>query len=343
MKSESLLLKHFVRPEPRLGWPLPVIATTVIGFALTAPFCEPLARASVRGEGDGNRVAIGVPSIDAERRPVTCDIPIHRTRAVESWIAFHSSEHGRAPFQLWLNRMTRYEGPIRRELGRRGMPQDLVYIALIESGFDPMAVSRARATGLWQFMEGTARDHGLLVNRYVDERLDPFRSTTAAIDLLEALHRRFGSWYLAVAAYNAGPLPVQRALDAHAGHRPWNEAVFWEISPHLPVETRHHIPRLIAAAIMAKDPARFGFRHEPRDPPPFQTVFTPGATPLADVAAAAGVPHEDVRALNAHLLRDVTPPAIYYPVRVPAGTAHLVTAGLYARASGVRGTTLVAQ
>lgn len=208
------------------------------------------------------------------------------------------------------------------------MPEDLVYIALIESGFDPMAVSRAKATGLWQFMARTARERGLLVTGYVDERLDPIRSITAAINLLESLHRRFGSWYLAAAAYNAGPGLVYRMLEAHGGEGPRDEALFWTISRHLPRETQQYVPRLIAAAIMAKDPSRFGFRPEGRGPLSFDTVFTPGETSLRDVAAAAGVSFEEVRALNPHLLRGMSPPNLYYPIRIPAGTAHLVTAAL---------------
>lgn len=257
------------------------------------------------------------------------DIPIQRTPDVERWIEFHTSGRGRQYFSDWLDRMSRYEGPIREELRNRALPEDLVYIALIESGFEPTAVSRARASGLWQFMAGTAREHGLLVNAYVDERLDPVRSTTAAIEFLDSLHDRFGSWYLAVAAYNAGPSRVSRVLrERVGGEGPWTDEHFWEIAPHLPSETRQHIPRLIAAAILGKEPARFGFHPETSGPRAFETVFTLGGTSLADVAAGAGVTLEEVRTLNPHLLGAVTPPERIYPVRVPVGTAGPVMAAL---------------
>lgn len=260
------------------------------------------------------------------------DIPIQRTPDVERWIDFHTSGRGRRYFSDWLDRMSRYEGPIREELRSRDLPEDLVYIALIESGFEPRAVSRARASGLWQFMAGTAREHGLLVTTHVDERLDPVRSTTAAIEFLESLHDRFGSWYLAVAAYNAGPTRVSRVLQAHVGGEgPWTDEHFWEIAPHLPAETRQHIPRLIAAAIMGKEPARFGFEPEASGPRDFETVFALGGTPLADVAAGAGVAVDEVRNLNPHFLGSITPPDRIYPVRVPVGTAGPVMAALSPR------------
>lgn len=276
-------------------------------------------------EGPGGMVSSTTPPPSG---PASWDIPIHRTPDVERWIDFYSSDPGRGYFEEWLDRMTRYEEPIREELRRRGMPEDLVYIALIESGFEPLAVSKARASGLWQIMPATARDHGLLVNRYVDERLDPIRSTTAAIDFLDSLHERFGSWYLAVAAYNTGASRVHRVLRTHGGEGPWTDEDFWRISPHLPSETRQHVPRLIAAAILGKESVRFGFRPERSHPLSFETVFTLGETPLARVADAAGVSEDDVRALNPHLIRDVSPPGMFYPVRVPGGTARDVMLAL---------------
>ncbi|MFW6198988.1 MAG: lytic transglycosylase domain-containing protein [Gemmatimonadota bacterium] len=263
------------------------------------------------------------------------DIPIHRTPEVERWIAFYTSESGRRSFEDWLDRMSLYEEPIRKELRSRGMPEDLVYIALIESGFEPRAVSSARASGLWQIMPVTAREQGLRVNPWVDERLDPVRSTTAAIEFLEALHARFGAWYLAVAAYNTGASRVYRALSTHVGAGPWSEDHFWSISPHLPRETQQHVPRLIAAAVLGKEPARFGFAPQATAPRAFETVYTLGETSLARLADAAGVPHREVRDLNPHLIRGVSPPGLFYPVRVPTGTARQVVAALSTGEPGV--------
>lgn len=298
-----------------------------------------LSSHSTTGESDrdAENGATSGPAVDGtEIDPATSwDIPIQRTPDVERWIDFHTSGRGQRYFSDWLDRMSRYEGPIREELRRRDLPEDLVYIALIESGFEPRAVSRARASGLWQFMAGTARDHGLAVSAHVDERLDPVRSTTAAIDFLQSLHDRFGSWYLAVAAYNAGPTRVSRVLKEHVGGEgPWTDDHFWEIAPHLPEETRQHIPRLIAAAILGKDPARYGFHPETSGPRSFETVFALGGTPLAEVATGAGVALEEVRNLNPHLLGSVTPPDRIYPVRVPAGTAGPVMAALATQRTG---------
>ena len=284
-----------------------------------------------------------VESPGAHEASPSWDIPIHHTPDVERWIAYYTSEPGRRSFEDWLDRMSRYEEPIRTELRRRGMPEDLVYIALIESGFEPRAVSTARATGLWQIMPVTAREQGLRVNAWVDERLDPVRSTTAAIDFLESLHDRFGAWYLAVAAYNTGASRVHRALTTHVGNGPWAEEHFWEVAAHLPRETRQHVPRLIAAAVLGKEPARFGFEPQATAPRDFETVFTRGETPLARLADVAGVPHREVRDLNPHLIRGVSPPGMFYPVRVPAGTARQVVAALSDGEPGIAEGALLAE
>lgn len=286
--------------------------------------------------GRGSATAVpGERWATADATASTWDIPIHRTPEVERWIEFYSSDPGRRYFEDWLDRMSRYEAPIREELRRRGMPEDLVYIALIESGFEPRAVSNARASGLWQIMPAAAREQGLLVSPYVDERFDPVRSTTAAIAFLESLHHRFGAWYLAVAAYNTGASRVQRALRARGGDGPWTEEDFWEIAHLLPEETRQHVPRLIAAAILGKEPTRFGFRPDRPEPHSFETVFTVGGTALRDVATAAGVSEEEVRTLNPHLVRSMVPPDMFYPVRVPSGTARRVVVALSTEGPGV--------
>lgn len=301
----------------------------VLGLVAVALAVEPAAKVHLRSAPSEDMAAALSVSLqpEPEPEPVTWDIPIHRTAAVERWIQVYTG-HQRHYFELWLERMNRYEELIRGKLRQRGMPEDLVYVALVESGFHPLALSPAHAYGMWQFLAPTAREYGLVVDRYVDERLDPVRSTEAALEYLASLYDRFGSWYLAAAAYNAGPRRIARVLRRHAGGRTGSEELFWEIAEHLPRETQQHVPRIVASAIMAKEPERFGFEVDPHPPIQFDLVFAPGGTRLEDVALGAGVPADRIRALNPHLVRDVTPPGYLYPVRIPGGTAGEVLAGL---------------
>lgn len=314
--------------DRRAGRRKPVLWATASATVLLALLAEPVVRSHLRSaESKGGKAAAVSVAVDADSELVTWDIPIHRTPTVERWIRIYTGP-GRAYFEDWLHQMSIYEEFIRARLRSRGMPEDLVYVALIESGFEPLALSPARATGMWQFMEGTAREQGLRVDEYVDERLDPIRSTEAAVDFLDQLHDRFGSWYLAAAAYNAGPNRVHRVLEEHTAGAVGDEELFWEISEHLPSETRQHVPRLIAAAILGKNPDRFGFHPETRSGASFEMIFAPGGTSLRAVATAAGLSTGEIRALNPHLIRDVTPPGYFYPVRIPQGKVSRVLAGL---------------
>jgi membrane-bound lytic murein transglycosylase D len=195
------------------------------------------------------------------------------------------------------------------------LPEDLVYLSLIESGFAPTAYSRARAAGLWQFVPGTARIYGLEMSSWVDERLDPIAATQAAAEYLEDLHREFGDWYLTVAAYNAGPGRVHQAIR-RAGSRD-----YWTIVERraLGRETRDYVPKLIAAALIAKQPGKYGLRSRPEPIATFDIAHVPDATSLDVVADAAVVPLDQILALNLHLVRGITPPGQRYPVRLPAG------------------------
>lgn len=294
---------------------------------------EPVVRAEVRApDGDGAALERSVRASAPRPEADPWDLPVRLTPEVERWIRTYTGP-ARSDFEVWLRRMSRFDELIRRQLRERGMPEDLIFVALVESGFRPRALSPARASGMWQFMEGTAREHGLRVDAWVDERLDPIRSTDAALDFLETLHARFRSWYLAAAAYNAGPGRVERALRRH-GERPGHggridsEADFWRIAEHLPAETRQHVPRLIAAAVVGSAPEHFGLEPVPPEPLAFDRVFVPGLTRIEDVASAAGVPPGELRRLNPHLVRGVTPPGVLYPVRIPRGARERTLAGL---------------
>jgi membrane-bound lytic murein transglycosylase D len=164
----------------------------------------------------------------------------------------------RGDFQQSLQRMAKYEQMITAKLDARGMPRELIYLALIESNFNPTAKSRVKAVGMWQFMSATARQFGLSVGRKVDERKDPAKATDAALTYLEQLHDRFGSWYLAAAAYNSGQGTVSKALRSVTGKTTGTDADFFRILPKLPKETQDYVPKLIASARVGTDRDRYG-------------------------------------------------------------------------------------
>ena len=179
-------------------------------------------------------------------------------RRVDSWVSRFTSDLKRS-FSTYLARKDKYAPMISAKLAQRDMPQDLVYLAMIESGFNPTAKSPAQAAGLWQFVGETGRRYGLTVNRRVDERNNPAKATDAALSYLADLHERFGSWYLAAAAYNTGENRVGRIMREVTGSERGSDADYYRIASRLPQETRDYVPKLIAAARIAKEPAKYGF------------------------------------------------------------------------------------
>jgi membrane-bound lytic murein transglycosylase D len=161
-------------------------------------------------------------------------------------------------FQQSLGRMDQYAQMITKKLDARGMPRELIYLAMIESNFNPTATSRVSAVGMWQFMSGTARQFGLLVGRGKDERKDPAKSTDAALSYLNDLHARFGSWYLAAAAYNSGAGTVSKALRTVTGKTTGTDEDFFRILGALPKETQDYVPKLIATARVGSEPGKYG-------------------------------------------------------------------------------------
>ncbi|MGH7635687.1 MAG: transglycosylase SLT domain-containing protein, partial [Gemmatimonadaceae bacterium] len=214
---------------------------------------------------------------------------------------------------------------IRSKLHAAGLPEDLTYLALIESGYDPDAYSRAAAVGIWQFMASTARGVGLRVDWWVDERRDPVRSTDGAVKFLGYLNEQFGSLYLAAAAYNGGPGRVSRGLSRYADElegQSGNDAFFaLADKDYLRAETRDYVPRLIAAALVAKDPGHYGFDPHYDSAFVYDSVRVGAATPLAAVARASGSAVATITRLNPEILRGMTPPGDSFFVRVPAGAA----------------------
>jgi membrane-bound lytic murein transglycosylase D len=250
--------------------------------------------------------------------PVPPNLPLHVNARVESWLERFRTTR-RDEFDKLLRRRGLFEELIRGKLRERGLPEELLYMAMIESGFTPFAVSRVSAVGLWQFMSPTAMQYGLRVDDYVDERRDPVRATDAALEYVEYLYDRFGSWYLAAAAFNAGPGRVERILHRHAEGRIGDEDIYWEVLEHLPRETREYIPKLIAVTVLANDADLVGYTHTPAQPYRYENVFVPASTPLSAIADALDIDGSILRELNPHLIRGVTPPNEGYSVRVPVG------------------------
>jgi membrane-bound lytic murein transglycosylase D len=231
--------------------------------------------------------------------------------------------------RAWLERMGKYAPLIRNELRERGMPQDLLYLAMIESGLSPDAYSRAHAAGIWQFIEETGERHGLEVSQYLDERRDPVKATAAALDYLQEMYDRFGSWYLAAAGYNTGENRVGRLMRERTGSETGTDAGYWVIWNQLPSETRDYVPLMLAMGHIAKEPAKYGFHGlQPQAPLQFEEVVVPGGTQLADVARAAGVDFDTVRDLNPQLVRKQAPPGRRWAVRLPMGQGPAVQLAL---------------
>jgi membrane-bound lytic murein transglycosylase D len=298
-----------------------VSAVVVSGIALPALTANP----TITEPQPARQAAERLPS-EVTREPkltppalVTWDLPVARNERVDHFIRFLTGRN-REKTALWLERSGRY-GPMTREkLRARGMPEDLTYLALIESGFSPAATSSANAIGLWQFIEETGRRYGLQVTPYLDERRDPVKATDAALTYLQELYSRFGSWYLAAAAYNTGENRVERILRERVGSARGEEELYWQISPFLPRETRDYVPLMLAAGHVGKEPERYGF--EDLDYHPllaFDTVQAPGGVSLEVIAQAVGVLAEEVFDLNPHYVQKVTPPGALADVRIPHG------------------------
>lgn len=243
---------------------------------------------------------------------------------VEHYVELFSNT-GKERFRARLSRGTRYEPMIRAKLRAGGLPEDLMYLALIESGYDPHAYSRAAAVGMWQFMSGTARGVGLRVDWWMDERRDPARSTDGAIRFLSDLQRQFGSLYLAAAAYNGGPGRVARGLTRYASEMDGAEGEdrFFALAEqdYLRAETKNYVPQIIAAALVAKMPARYGLVVDSLPLYAYDSVLVTPGTSLAHIAAASGATKAELRDLNPAVLRGITPPDASIWARVPLGVA----------------------
>lgn len=240
--------------------------------------------------------------------------PFESHARVEHFVARYSGP-SREAFELAMERQSRYAPMMHERLRRGGLPEDMIYLPLIESWYDPHAYSSAAAVGMWQFMATTARAVGMRVDWWVDERRDPVRSTDGAVTYLNELRDAFdGSIYLSAAAYNGGPGRISRGLAAHARSLEGvaGEALFFALSENkqaLRAETRDYVPKLIAAALVGKDPQRYGIAARMVTPFMWDSVLVEANVPLAAVAKAAGIPLDTVQDFNPHILRGMTPPS----------------------------------
>ena len=268
-------------------------------------------------------------AVQADLQSTSHDIPIPTNDRVLRYVELFQGRL-REFLTEGLSRGVQYLPMIQATFRAEGLPLDLAYIPLIESAFKPSALSRAKARGVWQFMRGTALENGLKADWYLDERADAVKATQAAAKYLKTLYRTFEDWHLAMASYNGGPGRVKRALTRSRKND------FWQLTAstrYLPRETRDYVPMILAAVIIAKNPAQYGFDIVPMPSTPTETVLVPPALDLRRVAEWAGVPIDDIQKLNPEFRRWTTPVKKgEYTIRVPEGTAERVKAGLTASA-----------
>lgn len=264
-----------------------------------------------------NGVASLIQTPEFSNNTTAYNIPVVIDPSVQSHIHFFNTSI-RSRFEQWLMRLSRYRPLVENIFAEFNLPSDLVYLSLVESGFNPYAFSRAKATGPWQFMKGTGKLYGLRIDHYVDERRDPIKSTVAAARYLRDLYDLFGTWPLAMAAYNAGEGKVMRAL-----HKAQAET-FSDISKTKLIrrETKQYVPRIMAATVIARNPDQYGFSQEPVAPHQFEEVVVSRALHFRAIANATGIPYEELRLLNPELRRDATPPDdSAYHLKVPVGSS----------------------
>ena len=263
-----------------------------------------------------------------EEEEPTWDIDVHSYETVERvrhYVDMFTHGEARDRFVDRLSAGTRFEPMIRAKMRAGDLPEDMYYLALVESGFNPNAYSRAAAVGMWQFMASTARGMGLRVDWWVDERRDPVKSTEAAVAFLRGLREQFGSMYLAAAAYNGGPGRIARGLSKYADDLEGSSGddMFFALAEkkYLRNETREYVPQLVAAALVAKDSGRFGLNVTEQNPFTYDSVRVGPRVPLAAIARATDTTVAAIQELNPQILRGMTPPRDSIRVRIPAGSA----------------------
>lgn len=280
-------------------------------------------KVQARLESIQNRLSEKVQARSHKSAPsLIFDIPVTYNRRVSSWIHYFQTK-GQRWFGEWLERSTKYMPMIQIELKRAGLPQDLAYMVMIESGFSATAVSHANAVGPWQFIQPTGERYGLKTNWWIDERRDLKKSTQAAIRYIRDLYAEFGSWYLVAASYNMGENGLRRQVQKHKTRDFWRLAQLGA----LPQETTDYVPKILAAMLISKAPNLYGFRGLTKlDPLEYELVQVPGGTDLSELADHLGVTKKALKDLNSELLMGYVPRHVpKHFIRIPRGAMTLVT------------------
>jgi membrane-bound lytic murein transglycosylase D len=243
-------------------------------------------------------------AVEDEVGHVAHDLPIEINDRVLGFLDYYQNGRGRPFIELGLERAGRYQPMIERILKEEGVPLDLIYVCQAESAFEPRALSRASAKGMWQFISARGKEYGLRQTWWIDERSDPEKSTRAAARHLKDLYQEFGDWYLAMAAYNSGPVRVHRALEKTSADN------FWTLADKkaLPKETINYVPNILALTIIGKNPEKYGFSVTQVQPVETERVSVDKATDLRVIADAINIPVDELRSMNSHVLRWTTPP-----------------------------------
>jgi len=239
-------------------------------------------------------------------------IPLIRNKQVDQFITYFTTAKGRKQFSIWMKRYMEYKDLIIPILKQHKMPEELMILAMIESGLNPKAYSRANASGMWQFIYSTGKNYGLKRDWYVDERRDPVKATHAACEYLKDLNEQFDNWYLALAAYNCGAGRISRASKLHQTYD------FWQMHS-LPRESRNYVPYYLAAAIIAKDPDHYGFKISKSKPFSYEEVVLENSADLAVLSRVAGIKVKTLRKYNPELRQSATPADRPYLLKLPKG------------------------
>lgn len=256
-------------------------------------------------------------TVVATKESVQYNFPVVFNKQVDMYLKLFQGKQ-RKQFGRWLSRSGKYRQMMESELQKAGLPTDLMYLSMIESGYYELAYSKSRAVGLWQFMKGTGRQYHLKVDKYVDERRDPVKATKAAVEYLSDLYKEFGDWHLAVAAYNGGPGKIRHGLKKYKVDN------FWDLASqkHLRLETKRYVPKLIAALVIAKEPEKYGFTNiSYKKPLEFETITVGPNMTLSAIALISDSSEKEIKALNRELKRGKTPGnQARYGVKIPPNT-----------------------
>jgi membrane-bound lytic murein transglycosylase D len=302
----------------RLPWIVAILPVLLIIFTSLACAGEAPQFDSLLNEGL-KQIHAPLQTSDETGQPgiISYNGNVTATRAVERNVGFFTTKI-RDKFSLWLSRSGAYLDIMTDILRKKDVPEDIVFLSLIESGFNPYAYSIAHAAGPWQFIASTAKRYGLEINWWKDERRDPVKSTEAAADYLKDLYSMFGSWNLAMAAYNAGEGKILKAMKRGKVDD------YWDLreTRHIRTETKDYVPKFIAARIIASNPEDFGFENvDYKDPLRYDKVELDSPVDLSVAAECAGTTLEEIRRLNPELRRWCTPPDVQqYALRIPEGT-----------------------